>query len=152
MIKTLSYTEVQKFHVELAKEMLTELRNSDSSYNATPVENIDWCYSVDTVDDQVDFRIKRVDIDKSIRREKLLKLDASLRGEKIEKGAGGFFSMFTKEKEEKRTISAELKDFFDDIAAISLMIKVGEYERFEIVEKTTLFESKIKEEMGAFSF
>ena len=45
-----------------------------------------------------------------------------------------------------------IKEYFAKIIAISLMLKINDYERFETVEKTTLFESKIKEEFGKFKF
>lgn len=149
MIKSLSYTEVQKFHKNLAKKMLDELRNSESENNSTPVENIEWAYSFETDDEDLDIRKRRVSIDKGIRREKLLKLDSNLRKKK-EKSS--IFSIFSREKEPTDTISEELKDFFSKIVVISLMIKVGDYERFERVEKTSLFESKLKEEFGKFQF
>lgn len=146
MIKTLSYSEVEKFHKDIAKQMLSELRNSDSEVGQTPIENIKWAYSFETIDNYVDIRRKRKDIDRSIRREKLLKLDNKLKP----KRKTSIFSFL--KKEENEVISDELKDFFKSVVAISLMIKVGDYERFESVEKTSLFESKVKEELGNFKF
>jgi len=148
MIKTLSYTEVERFHRQLANDMLEELRESDSKNNSSPIENITWAYSVETNDSRLELRKRSKDIDRSIRREKLLALDSNLRKEKT----NIFKSFLYKKKEEKDVISEEITDFFSNISAISLMIKIGDYERFETVEKTTLFESKVDEEFGVFKF
>jgi len=152
MIKTLSYTEAQKFHRELVQRMLEELRNSDSDQSGTPVEHIDWLYDFETVDEQVDIRRRSKDIDRAIRREKLLKLDDKLRNKREKTNI--FVSFFTtaSKKTGNEIIEEEINDFFDKIVAISLVIKVGDYERFENVEKTSLFESRIKEKMGVLTF
>jgi len=153
MIKTLSYTEVKKFHKELAQEMLEELRKSDSENSQTPIEKINWMYEFETIDGEIDIRRKSKDIDRSIRREKLLKLDQNLREEKKRK-----FTLFStafvwnKDKNSNDVISEEIKDFFSKIVTLSLVIKIGDYERFETVSKTALFESKIKEDMGILTF
>jgi len=149
MIKTLSYTEVQKFHKELAQEMLEEFRNSNSENSQTPIEKINWMYEFETIDKEVDIRRRSKDIDRSIRREKLLKLDGKLRKDREKKS---IFSIFNSKKESNDVISEEIKDFFSKIITLSLVIKLGDYERFKTVEKTALFESKIKEEMGILTF
>jgi len=151
MIKPLSYTEVQKFHKELAQEMLDELRKSNSENSQTPIEKINWMYEFETVDGEVDIRRRSKDIDRSIRREKLLKLDSNLREQREKKGIFSIFYTKT-EKDSNDVISEEIKDFFSKIVTLSLVIKVGDYERFETVSKTTLFESKIKEEYGTLIF
>lgn len=152
MIKTLSYTEVQKYHKELAQEMLNELRKSDSENSQAPIERISWAYDFETVDSEVDVRRRSKDIDRSIRREKLLKLDEKLRKQREKTNI--FVSLFTtpSKKSGNEVIEEEIKDFFSKIVTISLVIKVGDYERFETVEKTSLFESKIKEEFGVLIF
>ncbi len=144
----LSYTEVERFHSQLANDMLKELRESDSKNNSSPIENITWAYSVETKDSHLELRKRSKDIDRSIRREKLLALDSNLRKEKM----NIFKSFLYTKKEVKNVISDEIIDFFSNISAISLMIKIGDYERFETVEKTTLFESKVNEEFGVFTF
>jgi len=151
MIKPLSYTEVQKFHKELAQEMLDELRKSNSENSQTPIEKINWMYEFETVDGEVDIRRRSKDIDRSIRREKLLKLDSNLREQREKKGIFSIFYTKT-EKDSNDVISEEIKDFFSKIVTLSLVIKVGDYKRFETVSKTTLFESKIKEEYGTLIF
>ena len=152
MIRTLSYSEVQKFHKDLAQEMLDELRKSDSEQSGTHIENIDWLYEFETVDEKIDIRRRSKNIDRAIRREKLLKLDENLRNKREKTNI--FVSFFTTpvKKTGNEIIKDEINDFFDKIVAISLVIKVGDYERFENIDKTSLFESKIKEEMGTLIF
>ncbi len=153
MIKTLSYSEVKRFHRELAEEMLNELRCSETNDSQVPIEKISWLYDFETVDGQVDIRKRSKNIDRTIRREKLLKLDQKLR-DKREKSTNVFVSFFTTttKRDTNKVISDEINDFFSKIITISLVIKVGDYERFETVEKTSLFESKIKEELGTLMF
>jgi len=155
MIKTLSYTEVQKHHKELAQEMLNELRSSNSENSQVPVEKISWAYDFETVDSELDVRKRSKDIDRSIRREKLLKLDENLRSERKRKftffGANLVWNT-DENKDGSSVINDEIKEFISKIVTISLVIKIGDYERFEAVEKTSLFLSKIKEDMGVLTF
>lgn len=151
MIKPLSYTEVQRHHKELAQEMLNELRSSNSENNQVPVEKILWAYYFETVDSELDVRKRSKDIDRSIRREKLLKLDEKLRSN-ISK-TNPFLSLFTTSKKGGvDVISKEINELFSNIVTISLVIKVGDYERFKAVEKTSLFLTKMKEELGVLTF
>jgi hypothetical protein len=56
-------------------------------------------------------------------------------------------------------VNQNMKDFFGKIMNLSLSVKIGDtlseknlYERFYKVEKTSLFESKIKEDMNTGNF
>jgi hypothetical protein len=146
MIKVLSFTDVERFHKELADKMLTDLRDSDSKDLDINIESIQWAYSVETSDTALDVRKRSKDIDRTIRREKLLSLDGSLKPKKT------VLSYFYSKTKSKNVINSELTGFCDKIATISLMIKVGDYERFETVDKTDIFESNVTEKRGIFSF
>lgn len=151
MIKTLSFTEVQKFHGQIAQKLLNDLRNSDSEYKDADSKKIQWAYSYETTEGTPDIRQDSLALDRNIRAAKLLQLDPKLNGDTRDL-KGKFVSLFSKKEERKNELSEKLENYFSKIIAISLMIKIGDYERFQIVEKTSLFESKIREEMGKLKF
>jgi hypothetical protein len=152
MIKKLSSTEVEKFHGQLAQKMIADLRKSDSINKDVDTSKIEWAYSYETMDDTSDIRQDRLALDRKIRAAKLMQLDSKLGGG-VARGTGGKFLSFLDRKEERKNVLTEsLENYFAKIITISLMIKIGDYERRQVVEKTSLFESKIREEMGKLKF
>jgi len=144
--KKLTFDEVKKFHNDLSIRVLDELRSSDSKYKNIKPEKIEWSYSYEAVSEEPeDVRDVRKHIDRKIRKSKLLRLKAV-------------------SQKQKRVIDVEdlnikLKEFFGKILNLSLMVKIGDnlsdknlYERFYKVEKTSLFESKIKEDLSTGNF
>lgn len=138
MIKKLSYSEAEKFHKETIKKMIEAMRKHSPSFKKMQPENVEWAYSFElkTTFGETDIREWRIAIDKNIRAHKLMRVDPKLIAN----------VQSTSEIDEK------LKDFFSNIVSIQLMIKHGDYSRVEVVKKTSLFESKIKEDMGNFKF
>jgi len=149
MIKIpLSSTEVKKFHNILFERALEELRKSDTKHKKAKPDKIEWCYSYEVVSDHAaaDARVLRKDVDQKIRKAKLDRLADVSKAAAWKKAAPP--------KPSTESISQHMKNFFDNVITLSLMMKVENYERFYTIEKTSLFESKIKEdiESGTFVF
>lgn len=149
MIKIpLSSTEVKKFHNILFERALEELRKSDTKHKKAKTDKIEWCYSYEVVSDHAaaDARVLRKDVDQKIRKAKLDRLSDVSKAAAWKKAAPP--------KQSTEAISQHMKSFFDNVITLSLMMKVENYERFYTIEKTSLFESKIKEdiESGTFVF
>ena len=145
--KKLTFDEVQKFHKDLAVRIMDELRASDSKFKNSKPEKIEWAYSYEAVaDEPADVRDVRRHVDRKIRLNKLLRLKAIAQKQK-------------KVSADVEEVNQNMKDFFNKIMNLSLSVKIGDtlsdknlYERFYKVEKTSLFESKIKEDMNTGNF
>ena len=140
--KKLSLTEVQKFHGDLLIRIMEEIKAEKKKISP---EKIEWAYSYELVSDTdsskgsiSDARELGRHVDRKIRKAKLQRIQNIL----YKKAKG----------DRPEEINETLKNFFSNVIALSLFVKADKFERYYKIEKTSLFESKIKENIESGDF
>jgi len=150
----LTFDEAKKFHADVVEKVLLELKKSESKHKNAKPDKIQWAYSYELVSahadgvQDTDAREMRRSVDRKIRLAKLKHLN------EVEKANSWKKAKPTVEVKSTDEINREIQTFFSNVITLSLMMKIDNYERFYKIEKTSLFESKIKEDIehGNFVF